>query len=259
MIAANARVVASLGRRSVKSAFRKPQFLAPIIIFPSLFLAVNTGGAGRATEIPAFPDVAGFLDFELAGAMLQSTMLAGVSGGIALAIDIEMGFVDRLLAAPIPRWTMVAGRLMATWVLGIVAAVWFLAVGLIFGAEIQGGIPGVLLVVLLVSASSAAFGGLAAALALYTGRASVVQSIFPLVFVILFLSSAFFPRDLLLEPASSIAGWNPLSLIAEGVREQIIDEASLSAMGKALGGIAIVGGLGVALSAYSLRARLRAS
>ena len=28
-----------------------------------------------------------------------------------------------------------------------------------------------------------------------------MQGIFPLVFVILFLSSAFFPRDLLLEPA----------------------------------------------------------
>ena len=259
MIAAHARVVAGLGRRSVMSAFRRPQFLAPILIFPSLFLAVNTGGAGQATEIPGFPQVAGFLDFELAGAMLQSTMLAGVSGGIALAIDIEMGFIDRLMAAPIARWTMVAGRLMATFALGLVAAVWFLAVGVVFGAEIQGGALGVLMVLLLVPAAAAAFGGLAAALALYTGRASVVQSIFPLVFVILFLSSAFFPRDLLLEPASSIAFWNPLSLIAEGLRDPIISEVSAGALGKAVGGIAIVGGLGFVLSATALRARIRAA
>lgn len=255
----HARVVAGLGRRSVLSAFRRPQFLAPILIFPSLFLAVNTGGAGRATEIPGFPEVAGFLDFELAGAMLQSTMLAGVSGGIALAIDIEMGFIDRLMAAPIARWTMVAGRLMATFALGLVAAVWFLAVGLVFGAEIQGGPLGVLLVLLLVPAAAAAFGGLAAALALYTGRASVVQSIFPLVFVILFLSSAFFPRDLLLEPASSIAFWNPLSLIAEGLRDPIVSTVSAAALGKAIGGIAIVGGLGFLLTAAALRARIRAA
>ncbi|MEX2193729.1 MAG: ABC transporter permease [Thermoleophilaceae bacterium] len=259
MIAAHARVVAGLGRRSVVSAFRRPQFLAPIIIFPSLFLAVNTGGAGRATEIPGFPEVAGFLDFELAGAMLQSTMLAGISGGIALAIDIEMGFIDRLLAAPIARWTMVAGRLMATFVLGFVAAVWFLVIGLMFGAEIQGGALGVLLVLLMVPASAAAFGGLAAALALYTGRASVVQSIFPLVFVIIFLSSAFFPRELLLEPASSIADWNPLSFIAEGLRDPIVSGVSGGPLVKALGSIAIVGMLGVGLSAAALRARLRAA
>ena len=46
----------------MKQTFRRPQLMAPIIIFPSLFLAVNVGGAGRATDIPAFPDVGGFLD-----------------------------------------------------------------------------------------------------------------------------------------------------------------------------------------------------
>ena len=42
---------------------------------------------------------------------MQSLMLAGNSGGIALAVDIEMGFTDRLFSAPIPRFTIVLGRL----------------------------------------------------------------------------------------------------------------------------------------------------
>ena len=50
----------------------------------------------------------------LAGAMIQATLLAGNSGGIALAVDIEMGFTDRLFAAPIPRFAIVLGRLAAT-------------------------------------------------------------------------------------------------------------------------------------------------
>ncbi|KKL07940.1 hypothetical protein LCGC14_2580920, partial [marine sediment metagenome] len=91
------RVVAALSLRAVKQAFRRPQFLAPILLFPTLFLAINTGGAGRAVELPAFPEVHGFLDFQLAGAMVQSTMLAGVSAGISLALDIEIGFMDRLI------------------------------------------------------------------------------------------------------------------------------------------------------------------
>ena len=60
----------------------------------------------------------GFLDFMLAGAMIQSTLLAGNSGGIALAVDIEMGFTDRLLAAPISRFAIVLGRLAGTAALG---------------------------------------------------------------------------------------------------------------------------------------------
>ena len=129
----------------------------------------------------------------LAGAMMQSLMLAGNSGGIALAVDIEMGFTDRLFAAPISRFTIVLGRLAGTAALGLFAALWFLAIGLIFGAEIEGGVPGALLAIVLVTAAALAFGGIGAAIALRTGSASVVQGLFPLVFVVLFLSSAFFP------------------------------------------------------------------
>jgi ABC-2 type transport system permease protein len=253
----NLRVVGALGRRSVVQTFRRPQFLAPILVFPSLFLAVNTGGAGRAVDLPQFPPVHGFLDFQLAGAMLQSTMLAGVSGAIALALDIEIGFIDRLVAAPIARATFVLGRLIATGVLGLVAAAWFLGVGLVFGAHIEGGVAGALVVVMLVVLNAVAWGCCGAALALKSGRASVAQSIFPIVFVILFLSSAFFPRALMLEPARTIADLNPMSLIAEGLRDPVISGLSLSSTLKGLGGIAIIAAIGTALCAWSLRSRMR--
>ena len=119
---ANLRVIASLGARSVKQTFRRPQLLSPIIVFPTLLLAVQVGGAGRAVDLPAFPQVHGFLDFMLAGAMMQAVLLAANSGVIALAVDIEMGFTDRLLAAPISRFGMVLGRLAGTAVLSALAA-----------------------------------------------------------------------------------------------------------------------------------------
>ena len=79
-----------------------------------------------------------------------------------------------------------------------------------------------LLMIVFSSLAAVAFGGISAAIALYTGHASVVQGLFPLIFVILFLSSAFFPINLLLEPAASVAEYNPLSFIVEGIREPVI-------------------------------------
>src|SRR5918997_3912422 len=116
--------------------------MAPIIIFPTLLLAIQTSGAGAAVDLPGFPQVNGFLDFMLAGAMVQSTLLAGNSGGIALAVDIEMGFTDRLLAAPISRFAMVLGRLAGTAALGAATAIYYIAIGLIFGATIEEGVLG---------------------------------------------------------------------------------------------------------------------
>ncbi len=253
----NLRVIGALGKRSIRQTFRRPQLMAPIIIFPTLLLAIQTGGAARAVDLPGFPEVDGFLDFMLAGAMIQSTLLAGNSGGIALAVDIEMGFTDRLLAAPISRFAMVLGRLAGTAVLGAAAAVWFIALGLIFGATISEGVLGAIAIVILVSLTSVAFGGIGAAIALRTGSASVVQGLFPLVFVILFLSSAFFPANLMLDPAASVAEYNPLSFIVEGVRELVISTLSAEAFWKAAAALVGISALSLGLSNLALRRRLR--
>jgi ABC-2 type transport system permease protein len=256
-LATNLRVVRALGMRSVRQTFRRPQLMAPIIIFPTLLLAIQTGGAGGAINLPGFPPVQSFLQFMLAGAMMQSLMLAGNSGGIALAVDIEMGFTDRLFAAPISRYTIVLGRLAGTAVLGLLSALWFFAIGLIFGAEIAGGIPGALLSIALVTATAMAVGGIGAAIALRTGSASIVQGLFPLVLVVLFISSAFFPVDLMIEPAKTIAEYNPFSIIVEGVREPIISGVDASETANAVLAIAGIVILGLVLSARALRHRLR--
>ncbi|MGI8461576.1 MAG: ABC transporter permease [Solirubrobacterales bacterium] len=253
----NLRVAGALGVRSVKQTFRRPQLMAPILIFPTLLLAIQTSGAGGAVGLEGFPKVNGFLDFMLAGAMVQSTLLAGNSGGIALAVDIEMGFTDRLLAAPISRFAMVAGRLAGTAVLGAATAVWFIALGLIFGVTFEEGVLGALLMIVFISLSSVAFGSIASAIALRTGTASVVQGLFPLIFVILFLSTAFFPANLMLEPAASVAEYNPLSFIVDGVRDPTISVLTAEVFWEATGAIVLIGGIGVGLSALALRSRLR--
>jgi ABC-2 type transport system permease protein len=250
-------VVRALGARSIRQTFRRPQLLAPIVVFPTLLLAVQTGGAGASIELPGFPPVQSFLQFMLAGAMMQSMMLAGNSGGIAFAVDIEMGFTDRLFAAPIPRFAIVLGRLAGTAALGLFASLWFLAIGLIFGAEIEGGVPGALLAIALVTASALAVGGIGAAIALRTGSASVVQGLFPLVLVVLFLSSAFFPQELMIEPAKTIAEYNPLSFIVEGVREPIISGIDATVTMEAVAAIAGIVVLGLVLSSRALKHRLR--
>jgi ABC-2 type transport system permease protein len=255
-LAVNLRVIRALGLRAIKQTFRRPQLASPIIVFPTLLLAVQTGGAGGAVNLANFP-ADNFLSFMLAGAMLQSCLLAGNMGGVALAVDLELGFADRLFAAPISRFSIVLGRLAGVAALSALGAVWFIVIGLIFGASFEQGVPGMVVMVILTALAAAAFGGLSAAIALYTGQAAVVQGLFPLVFVILFLSTAFFPSDLLLQPAKAVADYNPVSFIVDGVRDPVITSLTLATFAKALGAIALVGAISIALSALALRRRLR--
>lgn len=256
-LATNLRVVRALGMRSIRQTFRRPQLIAPIIVFPTILLAIQTGGAGAAVNLPGFPPVQSFLQFMLAGAMMQSLMLAGNSGGIALAVDIEMGFTDRLFSAPIPRFAIVLGRLAGTAALGLFASLWFLAIGLIFGAEIESGVAGALIAIVFVTTSALAVGGIGAAIALRSGSASVVQGLFPLVLVVLFLSSAFFPEELMIQPARAIAEYNPFSFIVNGIRNPMISSIDATDMLYAVLAIAGIVVLGLLLSARALRHRLK--
>jgi ABC-2 type transport system permease protein len=251
------RIVVALARRGLRNALRRPQLLAPLLVFPTLFLAVNVGGLHRSTELPGFPPVRSFLDFQLAAAMTQSLLLGGVSQGIATALEIEGGFFDRLVAAPIPRVAIVLGRIFAGSAIAVVQVTYFLALGLVFGVEIQGGVAGVLVVVLIGVVAGTGFAALGVVLALRARNASTVQGIFPLVFVVLFVSSAFFPEDLLEAPADWIAPYNPLSFIANGMREPIIAGVRAAPVLEGLACAVALAAGAVGLAVVSLRGRLR--
>jgi ABC-2 type transport system permease protein len=253
------RTILALAGRSLRNTMRRPQFVAPLVIFPSMFLAVNVGGLNQTTTLPGFPRVDGFLDFQLAAAITQALMLGGVSAGIATALEIEGGFFDRLVASPIPRVAIVLGRLAATAVIAVAVVAYFLVLGLVFGASVKGGIAGVLLVALIGAVAGTGFGAIGMMIALRAKSAATVQGIFPLVFVVLFVSSAFFPRDLLSSPADAIAAYNPLSYVADGMRDPIISTVSATPVLEGIAAAAGIAVVAIASSVVALRGRLRES
>lgn len=215
------RVVGAIANRQITRIVRRPQSLSPLFLVPTMYLIVTSGGAARAVDLPGFPAVDSFFQFALGGAIVQSTMLGGLMTGITLSIDVDDGFFDRMLVAPVARSALVIGRILGGAAIAVLQAVLYLLVGLAFGAPIVGGIPAVALILVIAALCSASLGGLAVALAL-RAQAQWVQGMFPIVFVIIFLSSAFFPRNLLTGFASQVARYNPISYLAEGVRDPMI-------------------------------------
>jgi ABC-2 type transport system permease protein len=80
---------------------------------------------------------------------------------------------------------------------------------------------------------------------------------FPLLFVILFLSNAFFPTNLLLQPSATVAEYNPLSFIVDGLREPIVAGFSAADSAAAVASVLGLGAIGMALCASAIRARAR--
>ena len=215
---------AALARRAIVGTLRTPQALVPSLFFPLVLLAIFTGSFGSAPgTIPGFPPVRGFLDFALAGSVLQGVLIGGTTAGAAFALDIEGGFFDRLVASPVSRTAILVGRLAGGVAVAMLQTVLFVTIGVIFGVHIEGGVAGLAVLLLLACLLAVAVSGLGIVLALRTGSAEAVQGTFPLFFALLFFSSAFFPRETMTGWFRTVADVNPISYLVEAMREQVIN------------------------------------
>ena len=248
--------VGLLAGRAIKRVVRNPAQMIFPIVFPLILLAVNASGLAAATDLEGFP-ADSYLDFALAIPFMQGALFAALNGGQDLARDIEGGFLDRLAMTPLSGAALLAGQLGGALFMGLVSAVLYLLVGVIFGVGIASGVGGALVLLLLSLVISAAFACFGTFVALRAGTGEAVQGFFPLFFVLLFLSSAFFPRDLIEQNwFATIATYNPVSYMVEGIRSLVIAgwDGQALAQAFAIAGIAIVAFL--ALSARALRTRL---
>ena len=248
--------VAVLARRSVVGLVRQPQVIFPSVFFPLLFTALNTASFNRATALPGFPEVDSFLDFAVATAVLQGVLFGAINGGTEMATDIQGGFFDRLVASPVRRWTIVVGRLVGGALLGAAQATIFIAVLSAFGAEVKGGAAGAVVIVAVATLFAVGIGGFAVALALRTGSAEAVQGFFPIFFISLFLSSAFFPKETMDGWYKAVASLNPLSWMVEAMRTQVIQGFSGEDALRAFLIAAVLATTSVAFAGRSLRKRV---
>jgi ABC-2 type transport system permease protein len=248
--------IIALARRSIVRTLRQPAAIVPATLFPLILLAINSAGLDSATDLPGFPTDS-YLTFALAFAFLQAGVFAVIGAGQNLAEDRQSGFFDRMQLTPIRAPALLAGQLAGTLALGMLQAFTYISVGLLAGGHIQAGIPGVIVLIALATVISLAFGSIGLFAGMRANSPESVQSIFPLIFVFLFMSSMSLPRNLIeTDWFRTVATYNPVSYMIEGLRSLLIfgwdGEALALGFGCALGVLAI----GLTAASLALRQRM---
>jgi ABC-2 type transport system permease protein len=253
------RQTLALARRSTLELFRQPALVVPSIVFPLFFSFLGNSSFGKTTSLPGFPKVNSYLQFQLAGTITQGVLFGSVTGAAALATDIENGFFDRLLASPTSRLSILFGRLAGSTLFGALETAVFVLVLLPFGADVSAGLPGIIAMVVSGALIALAVGALMSSVALKTGSAEAVQGTFPLLFILLFFSSAFFPRETMSGLYKTIAGLNPISHLVEGLRALSLEGFSASATARAILVPLAIAIVALYIASRQLNARLRAN
>lgn len=248
--------VGYLARRSVVRTLRQPAMVVPSLVFPLFLLAINSSGLDAATSLPGFPTDS-YLTFALALAFMQGALFATMGAGQSIATDIQLGFFNRLQLTPLRGAALISGQLAGIVVLGLVQGLTYLAIGVAFGAHVEAGLAGVVVLIALSILVSVAFGSLGIALGLRTGSGEAVQGAFPLMFVLLFLSSMALPRDLIeIGWFQTVATINPVSYLIEGFRSLLISGWDGEALALGFGIAVAILAIGIWLATLALRGRM---
>jgi ABC-2 type transport system permease protein len=256
--------VASVARRAIRQIPREPEAVVPALLVPILFYVLNIGALSDVTHAAAHIS---FKAFELPVAVVFA--VTGVSRASALVTDIQNGYFDRLMITPVRRLPLLLGLMTADLALVMALAVPVVLVGLALGVRFHAGLLGAVLFVVLSGVWGLVFTGLPYSIALKTGNPGAVNASFILFFPITFLTTTFVPKPELQGWLKSVATYNPMTYILEGLRSFIVGgsgapaahEAAWSpgAIGDAVLAIVAFGVVSLSLALLALRGRVRRS
>ena len=219
-----------LGSRALREARRTPDALLPTLLIPLFFLVVNVGQAAKIFPAASTPWLQGQ---SYAAFQLPSCILLAASFGTAalyLVEEIENGYLDKLRATPVPRTSIVAGRLTSEAVKSCGMTFVIVLISFAFGVHIASGPIGLVLLIALAAFWAIGYSGFLQFVALKTRSGAATNSAGLVFFPLLFLTPNFVPRDLLAPQMELAATLNPVTYVMEAMRSLILVDLDWAAI-----------------------------
>lgn len=212
--------------RSLRNIRRLPSAFLPALLMPIVQCVAFSGTFYAITRIPGFPTDRS-INWFMPLAVVMGSSFAGIGVGLATVRDLENGFYDRLRMAPAPRRALLLGPLLSAWARVLLVVTIVLAVGVLLGARLTGGVLGIVPLYLAGLGVSVVSTGWALGLA-YRFRDMRAAAIMQLtLFLSLFLTTAQAPLDVMDGWLRDVARLNPLTRVLDLARTGFLDHPSV--------------------------------
>ena len=204
-------------KRNMIHTKRMPEMLSDVTAQPIMFVLLfafvfgasitNTGGAS-------------YREFLLPGIQAQTIVFSAFVVASGITSDVEKGIIDRFRSLPISRSSVLIGRSIASLIHSSIGIVVMALTGLAIGWRIRGSVAEAILafaLVLVFGFGIIWFGILIGSLMRSVEAVNGVM--FTVLFPITFLANTFAPTEPMSHWLRVIAEWNPVSSLAQAMRE----------------------------------------
>ena len=234
-----------LTRRTLIQFPRNPMVLG-FSVAPVLMMFVVFGALFESVKLlPGFP-TDNYFEYLAPAAVLMTTVPGIANAAVGLAGDFKSRYLYKLLTLPVSIGSIMAGRLLADGARLFVQAGAVLLLALALGAQVASGFAGALLMLLIGTLFGiVTFGVLTANLALKSKDPAAVQAIFPMAFLLIFLTSAYQTEEQIPSDAlRTVMAANPTEYVLRAMRDLMLTGFDWQSIGldfAVIAGLALIG------------------
>jgi ABC-2 type transport system permease protein len=213
----------ALARREWVRFIRQPNRVFGAIGQPLIFWVLFGAGLDASFRLPSAAAGLSYREYFFPGTLVLILLFTAIFATISIIEDRREGFLQSVLVAPLPRWSMVLGKIFGGTLIALVAAAVFLMLGFTLDLPLGFYSTAATLAHLLVVGLALTSLGFAIAWRMDSTQGfHAIMSVFLLPMWL--LSGAFFP------PGDNWIGWiiraNPLTYAVAGLRRLLYMEAS---------------------------------
>ncbi|MDQ3991095.1 MAG: ABC transporter permease [Actinomycetota bacterium] len=217
---------AVVAKRNLIKIKRVPEVLIWTTMSPIMFVLLFAYVFGSSIQIPGV----NYREFLIAGIFAQTVIFGSTFTGAGLAEDMTKGIIDRFRSLPMAGSAVLVGRTGSDIFYNMTSIFVMTMTGLVVGWRIRTGVVAAIGGFLLLLLFAYAISWIMAYVGLKVSSLEVVQNAsFMFIMPMTFIANTFVRADFLPGPLRVFAEWNPVSAVAQAVREAFGNTGSLPA------------------------------
>jgi ABC-2 type transport system permease protein len=229
--------------RSLRNSFRVPMIWVMALIQPIIWLLLFSQLFKNIVNVPGFP-TENYLAYLAPGIILMTSLFGATFSGMGTLVDIDLGYLDKMLVTPVSRNAIMLGRMGGDVVRVLAQAVVIVLIALAMGVGFATGFAGFVTAIAIIALMVLGFAGLSNILALRIREHQLFMMVINfLTLPLMFLSDALMPMEMLPGWLQTVARYNPVTYAADGIRTLMNTGFDGVVLGKSflvLGGVALV-------------------
>ena len=215
--------VLALTNRWVKRLSREKFSMLFTLVQPMLFWLIFFGSLFQRAADVEVVQAPNYISFLAAGVVVMTVLNNGLAGGVDLLFDKENGFLERLMATPIRRSSVILSRFLFVMAITAMQILVILGVAFFFDVRPETGLLGIAVILFIGMLFGVGLTAISMAMAFSVKSHGDFFSVLGFLSLpMIFLSSALVPLSAMPGWMQALASLNPMTWVIDAVRPLIL-------------------------------------